>query len=81
MTINVKYVITKMCEVIGVKYDDVDFTNHRWFLEYSWTREEEEEFRDWLITLIEKTTIDTRHYAEVQANFFILNYGWATKEK
>lgn len=32
-----KLIMTHMCDMIGVNYDDVDFKKQDWFWEHTWT--------------------------------------------
>jgi hypothetical protein len=79
-----------MCEMVDVKYEDVDFSAHNWFLEHTWTKEEEQEFCDWLVNEIrtnnkvrkELTTLPYRpakYRAKKAVMWFNLNWGWKTE--
>ena len=41
-------VIKEMCSRADVDYDSLDLTTDDWFIEYTWTAEEEEQFINWL---------------------------------
>lgn len=45
---HLQIILTKMCKMVGVSYDKVDFKKKDWFLKYSWTEKEQEKFRLWL---------------------------------
>ena len=91
MNESLKYVFTKMCEIVGVKFEDVDFSKHEWYSEHEWTKEQEKEFCDWLVNEIrtnnkvrkEITTLPYRpakKRVEQTVMWFNLNWGWKTKE-
>jgi len=84
------YVFTKMCEMVNVKIEDIDFSKDGWYREHSWTREQEKEFCDWLINEIrtnnkvrkEITTLPyrpTKKRVQETVMWFNLMWGWKTK--
>ena len=44
-----KQVFTKMCSYVNVNIDDIDFSKDRWYCEHEWTKEQEQDFCDWLV--------------------------------
>lgn len=86
-----KYVFTKMCSYVDVKYEDVDFSKEDWYLEHTWTKEQEKDFCDWLANEIRTNTkvrngITTHRYKPSKENakktvmWFNLMWGWKTKQ-
>lgn len=84
------YVFTKMCEMVNVNYDDIDFSKDGWYSEYEWTKEQEQEFRDWLENEIrtnnkvrkELTTLPyrpTKKRVKDVVSWFNMMWGWKTK--
>ena len=86
----VKYILKKMCSYVGADFDYIDFQDGKWFLEYSWTPEQQDEFILWLIDYLYKNKkareavcehpIKDKKHLEKVAQMFILNYGWKLKE-
>jgi hypothetical protein len=81
-----KLIMTHMCNMIGVDYDDVDFKKQDWFWEHTWTMEKEEEFVDWLAKLlyndikVRKAILSfpskDKERCKAGARFFASNFGW-----
>ncbi len=85
-----QHVFTKMCEMVNVKLKDVDFTKDGWYLEHTWTSEQEQEFCEWLKKEIktnnevrkELTTLPyrpTKKRVKETVMWFNLMWGWKTK--
>ena len=41
-------ILREMCNRVNVKYEDIDFKKARWFMQYSWTEEQQDDFALWL---------------------------------
>jgi len=78
---NLKEVLTKMFEAVGVEYSPELTLNDRWYLKYSWTRVQEDAFKKWLIEYIKKGKFATSKRAEREAEIFLLYCGWPNQEK
>jgi len=87
-----KYVFAKMCEMIDVDIEDIDFSKDGWYSEHEWTKEQEKEFCDWLVNEIrtnnkirkEITTLPyrpTKKRVEKTVMWFNLMWGWKIKEE
>ena len=83
MNTHLQTIINKMCEYVGI--ESVDTKKDGWFLEYSWTTEQQDEFRDWYVEFIKDMKIQRELYEFARkskksridkANMFIMNYGW-----
>lgn len=80
-----KQILSKMCETIGIKYEDVNFEEPNWYQKHSWTSEQENEFKKWL----GKFLVDNKYSfkgkyrgqncGEYEAAKIIMNYGWSIK--
>ena len=86
-----KHVFTKMCEVVDVKLEDIDFSKDRWYVDHTWTSEQEQQFCNWLKNEIktnnkvrkELTTLQYRPTKKQVADvvmWFNLMWGWKTKD-
>lgn len=62
-----KYLLSKMCSYVGASIDDIDLENDRWYEQYEWTEEQQENFYEWLVDEIKNNN-------EIRKNFFKLNY-------
>ena len=71
-----------MCRRVSVAIETVDFTKSDWFLQHTWTAEEEDDFRRWLGVFLKthkyvgrgkKRGVDWGYY---EAGKLIFNYGW-----
>lgn len=41
-------ILREMCLRVGANFDKLDFKSSDWFTKYSWTEDEEEDFKLWL---------------------------------
>ena len=84
------FVFEKMCSYIPVNIKDINFSKHDWYNEYCWDKDEEEDFRDWLINEVrvnnklrkELSNLPYRpkyDLARKFANEFIFMWGWRTR--
>lgn len=74
----VEHLINKMFEIIGVSetYQNlIDTKSETWFRDYSWNKEQEEEFIKYARPLIKKTYRLTKGLVERELNWFLLFYG------
>ncbi len=84
------YVLEKMCSYVNVDYNDINFDENDWYLEYEWTKEQETNFINWLTNEIRinnkiRKGISKLKYrpskkrATLFANYFNMMFGWKTK--
>jgi|694.fasta_scaffold00447_19 hypothetical protein len=80
--------IRKMCEVINVDYNTIDFQEDEWYDKHTWTEEQENEYIVWmseelfnneamreeLLENPEKSIMNCFHAAV----HFVANFGWDT---
>ena len=82
-------VLTKMCDIINIPIPN--FEEPDWFLKHTWTEEEQEIFKEWLIQELKNNRglrfeisryphLTSKSIIERLANDFIFNYGWKTNE-
>jgi hypothetical protein len=83
-------ILEKMFDSVGVIFTEDFCKTPNWFMKYSWTREQEDTFRKWLIEYLYQD-IEARKelmsYAyknkkscERAANEFLFNYGWKYRD-
>jgi len=79
-------VMEEMSKRVGAKWKDIDPSKEGWFKEYSWTKEEEEEFARWMSNHIYNkgsarkmlTRVGKNRRDISQAvNEFLMTYGWS----
>lgn len=79
-------ILKKMCQVVGVDYEQFDFSQSKWFQQHSWTLEEQEKFVRWLGKLLRKKgyvgqgTKRGMDWGEYEAKKIVFNYGWSIKD-
>lgn len=85
-------VMGKLCSYVGVKYSDINTKEPGWYSKYSWTKEQESNFKLWFLEYL-KGNKEARQYMleysihpikqfMIQAvNQFVFKYGWKIKEK
>ena len=69
-------ILTKQFEMVGLEYKPTLVTHDGWFLEYTWTDEQQNAFKSWLVAYFRKKTRFSKEYCERQAAWFILHCGW-----
>lgn len=76
-----------MCYRVGAPYDNMSFQEPEWYSKYSWTEEEQEDFKEWLKKkILSDSTVrkeitnfierPSAYKAEKVATMFLFNYGW-----
>ena len=81
-----KVILTEMCNRVGVNYDKVNFKGKEWYMKHEWTMEDQDKFRDWLISYMKgngdarrdlmSVSSSNKRFLTKFANSFLLNYGW-----
>ena len=75
------YILTEMFRRVGKEYS-IGFTKQPdWFLSYSWSDIDQEDFMRWLTIYLKRKKNFTKEYARKQAGWFILHCGWKTETK
>lgn len=70
--------VNKQLEPFNVKYSDV-VENPNWYMDYKTTREEESKFMNWGVNLIREELNLSKKQAELEMNWFVLQWGLTTK--
>jgi len=83
-------VMNKMCSYVGVKFKDINPKKENWFLEYSWTDEQEADFVKWFVDYLYSSSEARREIMTYPIKdkkmiirmvlMFILNYGWRLED-
>lgn len=73
----VKELIDKMFEIAGhdVRYEDLTNQDDQWYLKWSMTHEQQEEWIKWGSTYLAKQLRIPRYMAEREMDMFNFNYG------
>ena len=79
-----------MCESVGVDFDTFDFDQENWYWQHTWTTDEENRFKQWLVheiynnTKLRKATMHfpIRNFKNIEmaVEMFMLNYGWRVSD-
>ena len=90
MNETLQIILKKMFEIIGEEYSFEKTQSDSWFLDYSWTAEQENQFRDWLVNYLYENKEarqslmrwprKNKKTCKRATNEFILWYGWKTLE-
>lgn len=83
-------IFCNMCRIAKVNYFEIDRTQEDWYMQGSWSQEEENKFLAWMADYIHKmpaaqremygTSYMRKHSCTQAAQLFVLNYGWKTKK-
>lgn len=79
--------LKEMCRRVEVDYDDVDFTKDDWYLDHSWTENEQNQFIEWFAQNLRNmgprrelckypTLVRTKPQRIKFARNFVFQFGW-----
>jgi hypothetical protein len=74
--VDLKIILNQMFLVVGEEYEETYTTDVDWYLRHSWTVEEEEKFKNWLISYLKSCKM---FRPREKAEWFLLCYGWKTR--
>lgn len=75
------YIISQMFALIGEPFDRSKLEyDDEWYLNYSWTEEQQEEFKEWLISHLRANFKHTKALAISNAGWFIFMYGFTIRK-
>ena len=71
-------VLDRMFRKVGFKKFDQAFVdaNRDWFLQKSWTQDQEDEFHEYFVKTAQKDLNMSKERSEKEFQWFNLNYGW-----
>lgn len=82
------YLLKKMCAIIDVDYDSVDFQDEEWYELHTWTEKQENEYILWVAEELYANTEMREELLEDPAKditncftaavHFVANFGWDT---
>lgn len=72
------FILTEMFNRVGKEYTEEATQDREWFLQTTWTKEEQTEFTYWLRDFLRSKYHITKNKANNEAAWFVLNYGWRT---
>lgn len=82
----VEKILRLQCEIVGAKYEEVDFKSDDWYMTYTWSKEQCDLFESKLVTMLKETkgmiaalTNLVYYNDKVRrrvAKEWIFNYGW-----
>lgn len=83
-------VFREMCKRVGADWKKINPKKPDWFLEYSWTEEEQNNFKEWMIDYlynnseareeIMEVAIKNKEIIKKLSTMFVFNYGWRIKD-
>ena len=78
--------INKMLEKHGIDYNFIKENyagkpEKKFFMDYSWNLEEEQEYKKWAIALVKKKLKYNQQVAEQEVSWFLLMFGLTTNNK
>lgn len=82
-----KTILNEMCSRVNANPEEIDFKSKDWYLKYTWTEEEQDDFIKWLVGFLH-TNNNARKLFNIIGNSkksckhgaisFNLYYGWKT---
>ena len=86
----IKIILSEMCNKVGTNLDEIDVTEDFWFTKHTWTTQEEDDFKEWMLKFItgnyplfKETFVNpksNKKRLKRQIDQFLWNYGWKYKE-
>lgn len=84
-------ILCRMCGMVGADPTVIDFKKQDWYQDYTWTREQEDEFAEWLREYLMKNRLAFKSLTGLTSknkvlinrfiNSFLFYCGWMTKEE
>ncbi len=69
--------LKEMFRRVGLRYPNKKFVSQdRWYLQRAWTREDEKDFRDWMMKYVRKKLRYDVRTATKEVGYFTLMYSW-----
>jgi len=88
---NFEKVMKEMCKRVNADWSNINPKEKDWFMQYSWTEEEQDKFKEWMINYLYKSAEAREEIMEVAiknkeiisklVSMFLLNYGWTIKNE
>jgi hypothetical protein len=85
-------VLTKMCDMVGVNVNKIDFKKPQWFWKHTWTKNQEKEFKKWFVNYLYRRADRQREIFDMYGYYscpkyrlkeyvdgFIFQFGWRTE--
>ena len=86
MTEELKTILNEMCSRVNANPEEIDFKSSDWYLKYTWTEEEQDDFIKWLSDFLYNNSkvrkvfsvSKSKKYCNKVSGKFVSNYGWKT---
>jgi hypothetical protein len=73
--------LQEMFRRVGLTYPMPELTDHDdWYMQHSWTEEEENDFRAWMDKHLKRRMRWNKRTRAKEIAFFLLQWGWTTNE-
>jgi hypothetical protein len=69
------------CEMVGTTLAQVNTSQPKWYTKYTWTQEQEEEFRDWAKRWLKKRKRWRSSVINLFIEYYLFNWGWKYENK
>ena len=75
--------LKKLFQAVKLTYPCPEFTDQpNWYTRCTWTTRQEARFRTWMTKYLRQhMRTRTAHSCEMEVAWFLLNYGWTTKDE
>lgn len=69
--------LEEMFKRVGESYPNPKLTQQeKWFQKHTWSKQEQEDFRQWMTKLLRKRYKWSKHHTEWETGMFLLDWGW-----
>ena len=72
----IEIALTRMFQVVGIKYKKSSCKKPNWYLKHTWTQEQSDIYGKWFIDEYCKTFKSSLKTAKTEWMWFFMNYGW-----
>ena len=77
---HIEEILREMFSRVSVEYDEELVQQKNWFLTHTWSKEDQNSFREWLIAYLMKKRRCTKRMAEKNSAYMLLSFGWKVNE-
>jgi len=85
-------IVVKLCTYVDADPKTINFIDDEWFMQYSWTTNDEEDFKKWLlkkvknseewrVELLRDRSMKKTKYLKKFTEEFVMNYGWKIRNE
>lgn len=75
---HLKHILKEQCKRVGADFNKLDFSKEDWFEKYTWTEEEENNFKQWMMNYLKENKDARQDLMRVPSTNPIIIRGFTT---